>query len=268
MIGPILLVAALLGAMLLPHAPGRFDLSAATISLLARLLAWMSLILTPLGVLWWIDRRRDRLWYSLTRAAVGLLALLTAAAAVAANQATLGIGFAVAVLLPLWSSRRRRDPVSPAPRAAARWFPSLLVIAPLLLVAFSGLVVPRTAAWSRDRAIRHSEPLIAEIEAYRARQGHYPVSLQSLHADVPTGVVGIERFLYEPNGEAYNLFFVRPAVELDALEVVMFNPLDEHRFASHELDLLQYHGEELDLRRGDRRRTVLSQPHWVSILFD
>src|SRR5690606_40688089 len=67
-----------------------------------------------------------------------------------------------------------------------------------------------------------------------------------------TGVVGIERFLYEPNGEAYNLFFVRPAVELDALEVVMFNPLDEHRFASHELDLLQYH----EIGRASRRESV------------
>ncbi|MFN8002547.1 MAG: hypothetical protein U0X75_16185 [Acidobacteriota bacterium] len=92
--------------------------------------------------------------------------------------------------------------------------------------------------------------------------------LQSLNQDTPTGVVGIERFHYEPNGEAYNLFFVRLSSELDATEVVMFNPRDEHRFTSHELDLLQYDGEQLALRRGDRRRTPLAQPHWVSILFD
>jgi hypothetical protein len=50
--------------------------------------------------------------------------------------------------------------------------------------------------------------------------------------------------------------------------VVMFNPRDEHRFTSHELDLLQYDGEHLALRRGDRRRTSLRQAHWMSILFD
>jgi len=50
--------------------------------------------------------------------------------------------------------------------------------------------------------------------------------------------------------------------------VVLFNPRDEHRFTSHGLDILQYDGEQLDLRRGDRRRTPLSHPHWVSILFD
>jgi hypothetical protein len=48
----------------------------------------------------------------------------------------------------------------------------------------------------------------------------------------------------------------------------MFNPRNEHRFTSHELDLLQYDGEQLDLRRGDRRRTPLPQPHWISIEFD
>jgi hypothetical protein len=96
----------------------------------------------------------------------------------------------------------------------------------------------------------------------------YVSLLQSLNRDVPTGVVGIERFHYEANGEAYNLFFVRPHIELDAKEVVVFNPRDEHRFTSHELDILQYDGAQLDLRRGDRRRTRLVHPHWISILFD
>ena len=76
-----------------------------------------------------------------------------------------------------------------------------------------------------------------------------------MHGDFPTEVVGIERYHYEPNGEAYNLFFVRPHFALDAMEAVMFNPRDEHQFTSHELDILQYDGEQLDLRRGDRRRT-------------
>jgi hypothetical protein len=92
--------------------------------------------------------------------------------------------------------------------------------------------------------------------------------LHSLHRDVPTGVVGIERFTYEPNGAAYNVYFVRQAIAFDAKEVVMFNPRDEHRFASHELDVLQFDGDQLALRRGDRRRTLLRQAHWLSILFD
>jgi hypothetical protein len=49
--------------------------------------------------------------------------------------------------------------------------------------------------------------------------------------------------------------------------VVMFNRRGEHRFTSHELDILQFDGEQLDRRRGDRRRTPLGQ-HWVAIIFD
>lgn len=143
-----------------------------------------------------------------------------------------------------------------------------LVCVPLILLAFRVAVLPRAADRSRDRAIQHSAALIAGIEAFRERRGHYPVSLQSLNGDVPTGVIGIERFQYEPNGEAYNLFFVRRHIELDAMEVVMFNPRDEHAFTSHELDILQYDGHSLDRRRGDRRRTRLPQAGWISILFD
>ena len=141
--------------------------------------------------------------------------------------------------------------------------PFYLVCVPLVLVAFRATVLPRAAGWSRDRAIRHSATLIAEIESFRQRRGHYPVSLQSQSPDFPTGVVGIERFHYEPNGEAYNLFFVRPHIGLDAEEAVVFNPRDEHHFTAHALDILQYDGEQLDLRRGDRRRTQLAQPHWI-----
>jgi len=64
------------------------------------------------------------------------------------------------------------------------------------------------------------------------------------------------------------VFFVRPHIELDAQEVVLFNPRDEHRFAAHDLDILQYDGEQLDRRRGDQRRAQLAQAHWISILFD
>jgi hypothetical protein len=198
----------------------------------------------------------------------GLVVLVIAISAVAVNQLAMGVilGIGAATLLQLL---RRRTGADIDRRGAIRHRLAVyLAVVPLLLVAFVAAVLPRAAAWSRDRAIQHSDVLIREIEAFRRRRGHYPVSLQSLNRDVPTGLIGIERFHYEPNGEAYNVFFVRPAVALDAIEVVMFNPRNEQRFTSHELDILQYDGEQLDLRRGDRRRTSLVQPQWVSILFD
>ncbi len=264
----ILLVAILCLTMLLPHLPGRFDASAATLSFLTRVVSYASLLLTPVGLAWMISRGRSRLWYRVTLALAGLIAMLGAISAASVNQLALGVMIGFGGLAFIWRvhSRMQADVVRVHDRRSS--LPFRIALVPVALVTFEATVLPRAAEWSRDRAIGHSGTLITEIESFRQRRGHYPVSLQSLNWDVPTGVVGIERFLYEPNGEAYNLFFVRPHIELDAQEVVMFNPRDEHRFTSHELDLLQYDGEQLVLRRGDRRRTSLRQAHWISILFD
>jgi hypothetical protein len=48
----------------------------------------------------------------------------------------------------------------------------------------------------------------------------------------------------------------------------MYNKLNEHSFAAHARDILEYTGEELALRRGDRRRYELATSHWISIKFD
>jgi hypothetical protein len=212
--------------------------------------------------------QRAALWRRAAAVLGGCVVLIAVLGAAAVNQLSLGVLIGTGASLALWVGRRRETAGGAADHPGPRRLPLLLVCVPLAVVGFQWAVLPHAASWSRDRAIRHGAALIAEIEAYRGRRGHYPVSLQSLNHDVPTGVVGVERFLYEPNGEAYNLFFVRPHFALDASEVVMYNPRDEHRFTSHELDLLQYDGGQLDLRRGDRRRTRLAHPHWVSIAFD
>jgi hypothetical protein len=268
MLRAILLTAIVCLAMLLPYLPGRFDASAATLSFVAQVASYVSLLLMPVGLLWTVNPRRSGLWCTLSLVVSGFIAFVIAAAAVSVNQLSLGVMLGVGALIVLRTAyRRSRGDVKHVARKLNR-IPFSLVCVPLVLVTFRTTVLPRAAGWSRDRAIEHSATLIAEIESYRQRRGQYPVSLQSLNRDIPTGVIGIERFHYEPSGEAYNLFFVRPHIELDAEEVVIFNPRDEHRFTSHELDILQYDGEQLDLRRGDRRRTRLAQAHWMSILFD
>lgn len=264
----VLLVAVLSATMLLPYLPGRFDASAATLSFLVRVVSYASLILTPVGLAWTVIRQRARLWHRVTLAMGGIIALAAAIAAAAVNQLAIGVIVGVCGVAFIWRARRRIQADLVRNAEGRNPIPVIVAFVPVFLVSFQAAVLPRAAEWSRDRAIEHSANLIAEIESSRQRRGHYPVSLQSLNRDVPTGVVGIERFLYEPNGKAYNLFFIRPHIELDATEVVMFNPRGEHRFTSHESDLLQYDGEHLDLRRGDRRRTPLRQAHWVSILFD
>jgi hypothetical protein len=259
------LAAVLCLVMVLPYLPGRFDASAATLSLVVQVGTVLSLLEVPVGVAWMVAPQRSGLWRRLALVVLALIALAIVVTAASANQLALGVllGLGWFVLLR-GAYRRARSDLDRAGHNPLIY----LVCVPIILLAFRVTVLTRAADWSRDRAIQHSATLITEIEGFRQRHGGYPVSLQSLNHDVPTGVVGIERFHYEPNGDAYNLFFVRPHIELDAREVVMFNPRDEHRFPSHELDILQYDGERLDLRRGDRRRTRLLQPHWISILFD
>ncbi len=81
-------------------------------------------------------------------------------------------------------------------------------------------------------------------------------------------MIGISKYYYEPNGAAYNLYFKQFSDELDVLEIVMYNKIDEHQFAAHTMDILEFTGEELTLRRGDRHRYKLSTPHWKYIKFE
>lgn len=268
MIVAVSLTLTLMLAMLLPHLPGRYDASAAALSFVTQVASYASLLLVPVGAGWLVSRRRARFWLKLALVFAGFVAFLSAVAAVAVNHLALGVILGLVTSLGIQAAYRRT--LAELQRGAGRrtTLPLALVCVPIVLVGFVTVAMPRVADWSRDRAIQHSDTLIAEIESFQQRRGHYPLSLQSLNRDVATGVVGIERFQYEPNGEGYNLFFVRPAVSLDANEVVMFNRRGEHRFTSHELDILQFDGEQLDRRRGDRRRTRLGQEHWISIIFE
>jgi hypothetical protein len=268
MISAILLAAILCLVMVFPYLPGRFDASAATFSFVVQVASYLSLLMVPIGLAWMIIPRRSGVWHRLTLVVAGLVAFVITIAAVSVNQLIIGMMLGVGIIILLRalyrSSRAEFDHASHKRNP----IPFYLVSIPLILVTFRATVLPSAASWSRDRAVQSSATLIAEIESFRQRRGHYPVSLQSLNPDFPTGIVGIERFHYEPNGEAYNLFFVRPHIELDAKEVVLFNPRDVHRFTSHEVDILQYDGEHLDRRRGDRRQTRLAHSHWISFLFD
>jgi hypothetical protein len=268
MIVSTLLAAILCLAMVLPYLPGRFDASAATFSFVVQAASYVSLLMVPVGLAWMVRRRRSRLWHRLALVLGGLVAFVITIAAVSMNQLVMGVVLGLGAILLLRTAYRRSRTDSEHIGHKKNPIPFCLVCVPLILVTFRATVLPRAAGWSRDLAIQHSVPLIAEIESFRQRRGHYPVSLQSQSPDFPTGVVGIERFHYEPNGEAYNLFFVRPHIGLDAEEAVVFNPRDEHHFTSHALDILQYDGEQLELRHGDRRRTRLAHSNWISILLD
>ncbi len=48
----------------------------------------------------------------------------------------------------------------------------------------------------------------------------------------------------------------------------MYNKLDELAMTSHDMDILEYSGEELNIRRGDKHKYDLPIPHWKYFKFD
>jgi hypothetical protein len=92
--------------------------------------------------------------------------------------------------------------------------------------------------------------------------------LLALWNDYKLGVIGVERYHYEPNGDAYNLFFEHPSVRLGTREIVMYNRLDQHEMTSHDMDLLTRTRTELSLRRGYYAVNNHARPHWKYFWFD
>jgi hypothetical protein len=121
---------------------------------------------------------------------------------------------------------------------------------------------------ARNRAIRNAEPLIAEIERYRARRGAYPESLFSIWGDYKPAVVGVERYHYERSGEAYNVIFKEPSLGFGIRRFVAYNPLDKQRVTVHEQDRLLLDDAGLDAdNAGYTLIEALPQAHWKVFTF-
>jgi hypothetical protein len=124
-----------------------------------------------------------------------------------------------------------------------------LVVVPVAAALLRLTLVGPAVAFSRDRAIRNSEPLIAAIEQYRTTNGRYPASLLSVNPDYRPGVIGVPGYHYEPNGAAYNLFFEQFTHRFGTREFVIYNPRGEHVMTSHAMDLLDLTPQQLELER-------------------
>ena len=265
--------------MFLPFFPGRYDGLAVTLSFMSQLFSLASLLLVPLGLLWlWfeITKRKtttgaDKKTKRFTIATVLTLGFITVAVSLGALSnyyLSFGILFLVFCfsLLTKTYLKLKREGISDNIKFNPT--PIYLITIPIIVALVRFTLITTGVEFSRDYAIKKSESLIAAIEAHYATNRNYPISLQALHSDILPEIIGIRQYHYEPNGAAYNLYFKQFSDELDVEEIVMYNKLDEHAFAAHVLDILEYSGQELALRRGDRHRYKLSTPHWIYIKFE
>ena len=256
------IVAATVGALLAtlyPHFPGSYDVLAVPISGIVRFLAWPSLLLVPAGALWLATKRRGARIAAL--AVLSIILLVAAFLALMTSAILAVLVLALGVLSHVRLHRSEATSITPA---------IYMVVVPPLVLALQWVLVPRAVEYSRDRAIRNSAAIIADIEGHRARNGEYPTSILSLWRDYSPDVIGIDRYRYERRGAAYNLVFENPALAFGTNEIVVYNPRDEQVFTSHALDLLQNSPEQLALEwtRGHYAVRQASQPHWKYFWFD
>jgi hypothetical protein len=275
-------VAALIGfCRFLPFMPGGYDRFALTLSFTAQIFGVIGLALVPIGVLWLgheLRRRAKRSAPSIRDKSYGfglaawilssIVAFLIASSAVVELGLSLGL-----ILLPLWACGgvmlfRRVKRLKQADPRNFHAAPIHLVLVPTLVALVQSACVDRAVEFSRQRAIENSAAWIAEIERYNQVHGRYPESLHALHGDYDPGVIGIERFYYEPRGGAYNVFFENPSNRFGTREIVMYNKLDEHFFASHDADRLEWTGAQLQAQPGHYAVHEASSPHWKYFWFD
>jgi hypothetical protein len=260
-------IALLVSAMLLPYVPGRYDPLATNLSAFATGGAFGGLLLVPIGAAWLISNRG----YTWVKVALSIatVVVLGAALVTAANGslATAAVALVICVtwLVHVW---RRVRATHHSGGNLPRTVPVALILIPLTAMAARLGLVESAATWSRNRAIANSARIIADIERFRERNGSYPIAINSLWPDYHPGIIGVERYRYEPSGKAYNLYFEHPSTDFAAREIVMFNPRSEQDFSSHALDLLQLSPEEIRRQRGYFRSQDLPQANWKRFLFD
>jgi hypothetical protein len=262
---------------LLPFLPGNYDSLAEGLSGMCRAFGFVGLLLVPIGALWvasgyWGGLAGKQYLIGIAALIVpSILWLFASFLAFVTGSLTLGVGmlvFWIYAVRRAWRALMRLKTAPPRPASAIAVY---LLIVPVAVFLIQLAAVPRAIESSRNRAIRNSAQLIDAIEQYRAANGRYPESLFSLYPDqYKPGVIGIKEYLYEPNGDAYNVFFEQIALNFGTREIVMFNPRDRQTVTSHKVDRLELTPQQLALEhtRGHYAVHEAPYPHWKYFWFD
>lgn len=258
---------------LLPFLPGPYDPLALPLSMMARVAGFVSLLFAPIGALLMASRYSRPLAGKQHAYAVAALivssvvwAIVSLAAFALGSLSLALICLALGVYVVFRVTPRLRGlKTAPTPTPAPGLY---LLVVPVAVFLLQWAVLEPAVEFSRNRAISNSAQLIADIERYRATRGHYPPSLMSVHKDYSPGVIGIEKFHYEPSGDAFNLLFEQPASPLGTQEFVVYNPRGEQTATSHAMDLLQFTPETLERARGYYTVQDVPHTHWKYFWFD
>lgn len=272
-------------SMVYPFLPGAYDGLAWALSTMAQVFGIVGLLLVPIGGLWLAYEywRRTRVrrnlpvrggGYSFAVVSIVAASLVVAAISIA-GAASIGLSCGLLTLAVWCYTVSRLLPKMKVLKSAERqnfnFIPFYLIFVPIAVLLFQLVLAAPVTQASRDHAIAMSAEIIGDIEAYRAANGRYPMSLLATWADYSPGIVGIEQFHYAPQGDAYNLVFQQPRFLLDDFgvrEFVVYNPLDEQTMISHASWILLLRPGELRGSQGWYAARAASSPHWRYFWFD
>ncbi len=261
---------------LLPFFPGRYDGLAVPLSGMSRIFGAVGLLLVPVGALWVASKYWSPLaakQYAIATAALIAFSVTWVIVSIGALVSSLLLGLGALVLWiyvvsRVWPRLKLLKSATARPTSAVAFY---VLIVPVAVALLQMAAVPPAIEFSRTRAIRNSARLIADIEQYRVSHGGYPASLFSeWEDDYAPGVIGIEKYHYEPSGDAYNLIFEQFALHFGTREFVVYNPRDQQAVTSHKRDLLQMSPRELAVEhtRGHYAVHDAPHPHWKYFWFD
>lgn len=267
-----LAIAIIVAGIFLPYIPGDYDSFAVGLSYIFQFGIFASLLLVPTGLIWLIlniisAQNNPSANYPLyfRRAALIItiiIGLATALGALVSNSRfsaimILGIG------IFLLTFRKKIKSLFSIPDNIRPYY---FILVPLTVVCLRIAFQEKIKQKATDFVIKQSEQLIEDIEAYKKKYGHYPVSLLSTIEDYKPRMSGIPRFHYEQNGDAYNIYFMQTSEMLGTEEIVMYNKLGQHEMTVHNQDLLRIAPE--NILRGYHKEADLPQPNWKIFYFD
>lgn len=252
-----------------PFLSGSYDPLALPLSTMVQVFGIVGLPLALVGALWVMMPRRTFV-FAIASMLVGTFVIL-----ILALFATLSVGNAFGIItLGIWvyivlQVIPKLKHMKTVGTSDFNPLPFYLIALPIVTLFFQLVLATPVSQWSKNRAISNANEFISDIEEYHGQHGHYPLSLQAQNKDYYPNVVAVEKYLYAPQGNSYNLSFEQPRFLLDRLgtrEWVVYNPHDEHRAYSHTAWMLS--SQEVERSQGWYSSGDTGHSHWKYFLFD
>lgn len=112
--------------------------------------------------------------------------------------------------------------------------PALILVISILLLFISPYISDYFRNSARERTIDEASQLISAIDRFHAESGNYPDKLSFLIPDyineIPSpSTIGIPRYHYAKKDSTFELKFYQNVIMSFNYEVVIYNPLGEHK---------------------------------------